>query len=436
MAVGKFQTAPGMLVEPSSSPLAYYYREANNHGGRRTVKIDTITIHAYSGHVSAQAGADYFATTDRIASSNYVIGDDCKISVSVPESCRSYCSSNSANDNRAVTIEVSSDSFHPYKIHDDVFQTLIDLVTDICRRNGITQLIWSDKKDDRVNHRNGCNMTVHRDWEPLKACPGQYIYDREAEIAAIVNSRLTALIESFSIDSVSATGLTASFTAGQLFKDYTWYYNLYSLANKLLKSGGIHVNKEDAHFSVSNLTPNTPYLMEVTAKSKTLGEIVSPRLMLVTERDRPGSVSRISLTERSTRLPNLAYTVKFTSPASWGATNTSNKGYRISIVVNGKIVSYSDSLLSYNGSRTATSVSIALNNSKLRGALSKISYQDTIQIGVQTWIKIGNEMIFDCEQPQCSKPIYLKYFVDIIDKLYVKTDRGIKRAMLFCLDDT
>ena len=58
MAVGKFQTAPGMLVEPSSSPLAYYYREANNHGGRRTVKIDTITIHAYSGHVNAQAGAD------------------------------------------------------------------------------------------------------------------------------------------------------------------------------------------------------------------------------------------------------------------------------------------------------------------------------------------------------------------------------------------
>ena len=158
--------------------------------------------------------------------------------------------------------------------------------------------------------------------------------------------------------------------------------------------------------------------------------------MLVTERDRPGSVSGISLTERSTRLPNLAYTVKFTSPASWGATNTSNKGYRISIVVNGKIVSYSDSLLSYNGSRTATSVSIALNNSKLRGALSKISYQDTIQIGIQTWIKIGNEMIFDCDQPQCSKPIYLKYFVDIIDKLYVKTDRGIKRAMLFCLDDT
>ena len=157
--------------------------------------------------------------------------------------------------------------------------------------------------------------------------------------------------------------------------------------------------------------------------------------MLVTERDRPGSVSGISLTERSTRLPNLAYTVKFTSPTSWGATNTSNKGYRISIVVNGKIVSYSDSLLSYNGSRTATSVSIALNNSKLRGALSKISYQDTIQIGIQTWIKIGNEMIFDCEQPQCSKHIYLKYFVDIIDKLYVKTDRGIKRAMLFCLDD-
>ena len=32
----------------------------------------------------------------------------------------------------------------------------LDLVTDICKRNGIKKLVWSTKKADRVNHKNGC----------------------------------------------------------------------------------------------------------------------------------------------------------------------------------------------------------------------------------------------------------------------------------------
>lgn len=44
-------------------------------------------------------------------------------------------------------------------------------------------------KNDRVNHRNGCNMTVHRDFAN-KACPGEYLYSRHGEIAAEVNRRL------------------------------------------------------------------------------------------------------------------------------------------------------------------------------------------------------------------------------------------------------
>lgn len=66
---------------------------------------------------------------------------------------------------------------------------LLDLVTDICKRNGIKKLVWSTNKNDRVNHRNGCNMTVHRDFAN-KACPGEYLYSRHGEIAAEVNRRL------------------------------------------------------------------------------------------------------------------------------------------------------------------------------------------------------------------------------------------------------
>lgn len=66
---------------------------------------------------------------------------------------------------------------------------LIELLADICRRNSIPKLVWSDKKSDRTGHKNGVNMTCHRDFA-AKACPGNYIYAKEGEIAAEVNKLL------------------------------------------------------------------------------------------------------------------------------------------------------------------------------------------------------------------------------------------------------
>ena len=77
----------------------------------------------------------------------------------------------------------------PYAVTDQAYAALLDLVEDICRRNGIKKLVWSTNKNDRVNHLNGCNMTVHRDFAN-KACPGDYLYNRHGEIAAEVNRRL------------------------------------------------------------------------------------------------------------------------------------------------------------------------------------------------------------------------------------------------------
>ena len=74
-------------------------------------------------------------------------------------------------------------------VSDAAMTSLIALVADICKRNGISKLVWSTNKNDRVNHRNGCNMTVHRDFKN-KACPGDYLYGKHAYIAAEVNKRL------------------------------------------------------------------------------------------------------------------------------------------------------------------------------------------------------------------------------------------------------
>ena len=70
---------------------------------------------------------------------------------------------------------------------------MIQLVADICKRNNIKKLVWSTEKDDRVNHKNGCNMTVHRDYAN-KSCPGEYLYERHGDIAAKVNEILNAFI--------------------------------------------------------------------------------------------------------------------------------------------------------------------------------------------------------------------------------------------------
>lgn len=174
----------------SNSPLVDYTKISPNKTVNRNHKIDTITIHCVVGQASVETLGAIFAPTSRQASSNYGIGYDGKIGMYVEEKDRSWCTSSPSNDHRAVTIEVASDTKEPYAVNDKAYASLLNLVTDICKRNGIKKLVWSTNKTDRVNHKNGCNMTVHRDYAN-KSCPGTYLYNKHGEIAAEVNKRLT-----------------------------------------------------------------------------------------------------------------------------------------------------------------------------------------------------------------------------------------------------
>lgn len=173
----------------TNSPLVAYTKLSPNHSGQRNHAIDTITIHCVVGQCSVETLGNIFAPESRQASSNYGVGVDGRIGMYVEEKNRSWCTSSAANDHRAITIEVASDTTEPYAVRDNVFAALLDLVTDICKRNGIKKLVWSTNKSDRVNHKNGCNMTVHRDYAN-KSCPGKYLYDRHQQIADEVNKRL------------------------------------------------------------------------------------------------------------------------------------------------------------------------------------------------------------------------------------------------------
>lgn len=173
----------------SNSPLVSYTKISPNKSSPRNHKIDTVTIHCVVGQCSVETLGNVFAPTSRQASSNYGVGVDGRIGMYVEEKDRSWCSSNAANDNRAITIEVASDTKEPYAVNAKAYAALIDLLVDICKRNSIKELVWSTNKADRVNHKNGCNMTVHRDYAN-KSCPGTYLYERHAQIASEVNKRL------------------------------------------------------------------------------------------------------------------------------------------------------------------------------------------------------------------------------------------------------
>lgn len=172
----------------TNSPLVTYKRITNNKTSPRNHAIDTITIHCIVGQWTAKQGCDYFATTDHECSANYVVGKDGSIGLSVEEKDRSWCSSSSSNDHRAITIEVASDTAHPYAVTDEAYNALIKLVADICKRNGIKKLLWKADKS-LIGQVDKQNMTVHR-WFANKSCPGEYLYSRHSDIAAKVNTLL------------------------------------------------------------------------------------------------------------------------------------------------------------------------------------------------------------------------------------------------------
>ena len=172
----------------TNSNLVDYIKLSPNNSGERNHIIDTVTIHCVVGQVSVEALGETFYKKSRKASSNYGIGTDGRIGLYVEEKNRSWCSSSASNDNRAITIEVASDTTHPYAVNDKAYASLIKLLVDICLRNNIKQLLWKADKN-LIGQVDKQNMTVHR-WFANKSCPGDYLYNKHTEIANEVNKLL------------------------------------------------------------------------------------------------------------------------------------------------------------------------------------------------------------------------------------------------------
>lgn len=200
----------------TNSPMVVYTKLSPNHSGQRTHSIDRITPHCVVGQCSVETLGSIFYPTSRQASSNYGIGTDGRVAMYVEEKNRSWCSSSNANDQRAITIECASDTTEPYAMNSKVYETLIKLCVDICKRNGKKKLLWLGDKTKTLNYNpkpDEMVLTVHR-WFANKSCPGNWLYARLGDLA----SRVTAALGGNTTPAEPAKLTASAVKAGNLVK--------------------------------------------------------------------------------------------------------------------------------------------------------------------------------------------------------------------------
>lgn len=188
--MSNFTNCPFANQDPSLRSTNYTKGRVYN---KKAYRIDTITLHCVVGHPSLKNLAAVFQGT-RKASSNYGIDDNGNVGLFVEEKDRSWCSSSSANDVRAVTVEIDSDTKAPYAMTDGAVNGAIRLCIDICQRNGINKMYWYPDKETALMKQGMLKddegiFTVHR-WFANKSCPGDFLFNKMGWVCDQVNSAI------------------------------------------------------------------------------------------------------------------------------------------------------------------------------------------------------------------------------------------------------
>jgi len=169
----------------TNSPLATltrYNTAKINGSGNYTREITKITIHHTAGVITSQNLLDWGFSSSCGASWNYGIGNDGIIHQMVEEKNRAWTTGSPTNDYQAITIEVSNSSTGgDWAVGDKAYTALINLCTDICKRNGIAKLVHDGTPNGSLTRHNMFAAT---------GCPGKYLQDRFGAICDEVNKRL------------------------------------------------------------------------------------------------------------------------------------------------------------------------------------------------------------------------------------------------------
>lgn len=231
----------------SNSSLVSYTKLSPNNSGERTHCIDRITPHCVVGQASVESLGNTFEKPSRKASSNYGIGEDGRVGMYVEECNRSRCSSSNPNDQRAVTIECASDNEEPYAFNDRVYNKLIELCADICKRNGKDKVVWIEDKEKALKYTpkaNEMQFTVHR-WFAKKSCPGPWLMERMQDLTDKVNA---ILAQPEVVEEQSKIVLE-----GRNTEEKIWNYLKAWLGNEFAVAGIMGNLRAESNFKTNNL---------------------------------------------------------------------------------------------------------------------------------------------------------------------------------------
>lgn len=156
----------------------------NYSKGRAGQKIRKITPHHMAGNLTIEQCGAVFQKANRNASANYGIGTDGRIACYVDEENKAWTSSSPGNDNQAITVEIANngDAKSGWPISDKALDAYMNLCVDICKRHGITKLVYDGTPNGNHTRHNMFASTT---------CPGPYFQGRMKELTDRINERLT-----------------------------------------------------------------------------------------------------------------------------------------------------------------------------------------------------------------------------------------------------
>ena len=179
----------------TGSSLATVKKISPNHtSGRGGCAIDRLTPHHMAGKLSVESALEWFAKPSTQASATYCIGYDGRIGQGVDEKDRPWTTSSRANDNRAITFEVSNigGKADGWPISDAAFHSLVKLCVDICQRYGKTKLLYIPDKATALAYQPKADemlLTKH-EWFANTECPGPSLGKMFPELARLVTAEL------------------------------------------------------------------------------------------------------------------------------------------------------------------------------------------------------------------------------------------------------
>lgn len=142
---------------------AYIPANSTNYTKGRQKPIRCITIHHMAGNLSIEQCGALWQNPSRNGSSHYGIGTDGRIACYVLEENTAWTNSNWNSNCESITIETANDQLGGnWHVSDKALDSLIKLVADISKRNGLGTLV------------KGQNLTWHSMFTAT-TCPGDYL---------------------------------------------------------------------------------------------------------------------------------------------------------------------------------------------------------------------------------------------------------------------